>query len=80
MRNVRRALRGGWLLNDSRSYGYSISREDGWTATVTTELTREALGADADGEAATVDVRGYLPVWPRHAVLAGAGRRRRGMG
>ncbi len=37
---------------------------------MTTELTREALGADADGEAATVDVRGYLPVWPRHAVLA----------
>ena len=71
VRNVRRALRAGWLLNDSRSYGYSISREDGWTAIVTTEMTREALGADADGEAATVDVRGYLPVWPRHAVLAG---------
>ncbi len=69
-RTRRRALRAGWLLNDSRSYGYSISRQDGWTATVGTELTREALGSDADGEAATVDVRGFVPVWPRHAVLA----------
>jgi dipeptidyl aminopeptidase/acylaminoacyl peptidase len=70
VRVARRALRAGWLLNDSRSYGYSISREDGWNATVTTEFTREALGADDDGEAATLDVRGYLPVWPRHAVIA----------
>jgi hypothetical protein len=69
-RVVRRAVRGGWSTNDSRSYGYSISREDGWNATVTTELTREALGADGNGEAATFDLRGYLPVVPRHAVIA----------
>ena len=69
-RVARRALRGGWLLNDSRAYGYSISREDGWNATVTTELTREALGADGNGEAATFDLRGYLPVVPRHGVVA----------
>jgi hypothetical protein len=67
---ARRAVRGGWLMNDSRSYGYSISREDGWNATVTTELIREALGADGNGESATFDVRGYLPVVPRHAVIA----------
>ena len=78
--HVRRALRAGWLLNDSRSYGYSISREDGWTATVTTELTREALGADGNGEAATVDVRGYLPVVAAARGARGAGRRRGGMG
>ena len=47
---------------------------------MTTELTREALGADGDGEAVTLDVRGYLPVWPRHAVVAGPGRRRGGLG
>jgi WD40-like Beta Propeller Repeat len=69
-RVARRGVRGGWLMNDSRSYGYSISREDGWNATVTTELTREALGADGNGESATFDVRGYLPVVPRHAVIA----------
>jgi len=70
VRVARRAVRAGWLLNASRSYGYSISREEGWNATVTSELTREALGADGDGEAASLDVRGYLSVVPRHAVLA----------
>jgi hypothetical protein len=70
VRVARRGVRGGWLMNDSRSYGYSISREDGWTATLTTELMREALGADGDGQAATFDVRGYVPVVPRHAVIA----------
>ena len=69
-RVARRGVRGGWLINDSRSYGYSISREDGWNATVTTELTREALGADGNGESATFDLRGYVSVVPRHAVIA----------
>jgi WD40-like Beta Propeller Repeat len=67
---TRRSVRAGWLLQASRIYGYSISREDGWSASMTLELTREALGADGDGGAATVDVRGYLPIAPRHAVLA----------
>jgi Tol biopolymer transport system component len=70
VRAARRALRGGWLLNASRSYGYSISREQGWYAAVTSELTREALGADGNAEAWTVDLRGYLPVVPRHSVIA----------
>ena len=69
-RIARRSLRGGWLLNASRSYGYSISREDGWASRVTTELTREALGADGDSDSAVADLRGYLPVWPRHGVVA----------
>jgi hypothetical protein len=69
-RVARRAVRGGWLVNASRSYGYSISREEGWNASVTTEVTREAFGADGNGEAATVDLRGYLPVVPRHGVIA----------
>jgi len=69
-RVARRSVRGGWLLDASQSYGYSISRENGWTARVTTELTREALGADGNSESAIADVRGYLPVWPRHGVVA----------
>jgi Tol biopolymer transport system component len=69
-RVVRRAVRAGWLLNNSRSYGYSISREDGWQASITTELARAALGSDGDAGSATIDVRGYLPVRPRHAVVA----------
>ena len=81
VRMARRALRGGWLLNDSRSYGYSISREDGWTATVTTELTREALGADGDGEAATARCARLPSRRGRGTrVLAARARRRRGMG
>ena len=69
-RAARRAVRGGWLLNTSRSYGYSISREHGWNAAVTTELTRDALGADGNAEGWTIDLRGYLPVVPRHSVIA----------
>jgi hypothetical protein len=67
---TRGALRTGWTLNASRTYGYSISAEDGWRASVTTELSRRALGADGDGGASTIDMRGYLPVRPQHAVVA----------
>ena len=77
---ARRAVRGGWLLDASRRYGYSISRESGWNAAVTTELTREALGADGNAEAWTLDFRGYLPVVPRHGVLAARSSRRGGAG
>jgi Tol biopolymer transport system component len=67
----RRSLRGGWLLNASRTYGYSISREEGWAVRLTTEVTREALGADGNSQSSVADVRGYLKMWPRHAVIAG---------
>jgi hypothetical protein len=67
---VRRAVRGGWRVNAARSFGYSISPEEGWTGTMTTELTRRALGADGDAVAFTTDLRGYLPIVPRHGVLA----------
>jgi Tol biopolymer transport system component len=67
---ARRAVRGGWRVNASRGYGYSVSLEEGWSAAVSTELTREALGADGDAGAMTFDVRGYLPVAPRHGAVA----------
>ena len=66
----RSSLRGGWRVNASRGYGYSISLEDGWSAVTSTEITREALGADGDAGAATMDVRGYMPFVPRHGVIA----------
>ena len=69
-RFVRRSLRAGWLVDAARAYGYSIGEEEGWSAGVAVEMTREALGADGDGGAATFDARGYLPFGPRHAVLA----------
>jgi hypothetical protein len=68
---ARTSLRGGWRFNASRAFGYSIGLEEGWSATVTTELTRKAFGSDGDGSAATVDMRRYVAVMPRHAVLAG---------
>jgi hypothetical protein len=70
LRVTRRALRAGWLVNASRSYGYSISREEGWNARATIEVAREDLGADADAQAGVLDVRGYVAAGPRHAVLA----------
>ncbi len=67
---TRRAARAGWRVSSARGYGYSISLEDGWSATTTAEFTREAWGSTGDGGAVTFDVRGYLPVRPRHAVVA----------
>jgi hypothetical protein len=67
---TRSAVRGGWLVDAARGYGFSISDEEGWSAALTSELTREALGSDGDGGAATLDLRGFLPLGSRHAVLA----------
>ena len=69
----RGALRIGWEFNNSRGFGYSISTEEGGRMTFTAEATREALGSDGDGFAATVDVRRYWRLWPRHGVLAARG-------
>lgn len=66
----RQSLRGGWTLNAARAYGYSISTEDGWRGSATMEVTRGAFGSRGRGGAATLDVRGYLPVLPRHGVVA----------
>jgi hypothetical protein len=67
---TRRSLRTGWRVSAARGYGYSISLEDGWSATTTAEFTREAWGSAGNGGAATIDLRGYVPVMPRHAAVA----------
>jgi hypothetical protein len=66
----RRALRGGWQVNAARGYGYSLGLEEGWRAATTIELARDAFGSDGNAGAATADLRGYIPVWPQHGVLA----------
>jgi outer membrane protein assembly factor BamA len=38
--------------------------------TLTSELTRRSLGAEANGGTATADVRHYRRVFPRHGVIA----------
>jgi hypothetical protein len=75
MRIDRRGVRGGWLVDAARAFGYSISEEEGWSASTTIELVPEAFGSDGDAGSAIVDLRGYLRMGPRHAVLAvrGAG-------
>ena len=66
-----RCAAAGASTRRGRSGIRSASKRDG-AATVTIELTREALGADAETAARRqLDVRGYLPVVPRHGVLAG---------
>jgi hypothetical protein len=75
MRIDRRGLRGGWIVDAARAFGYSISEEEGWSASTTIELVPEAFGSDGNAGSAIVDLRGYLRLGPRHAVLAvrGAG-------
>jgi len=66
----RNGVRGGWALNSSRRYGYSVSPEDGvWTA-VNVERVTTGLGADGNAWDLTGDVRGYLPGLGRHHVTA----------
>ena len=64
------AARGAWSIDSARTYGYSISREDGATFGATAELVRQALGASGDATSVTADGRVYLPSLAPHHVLA----------
>lgn len=66
----RRALRGGWSLTTARSYGFSISPEDGVTASLSGEWSPDALGATGTASAIVADFRAFLPAVPRHGVIA----------
>ena len=66
----RAGVRGGWSFSSARTYGYSISPEDGARVITTADLTRRALGADGDASAVTIDGRVYLRAVPRHGVIA----------
>jgi len=66
----RRAVRGGWFVTTARSYGYSISPEDGFTAGGGVEATRAALGSSGDATTVIAQARGYPSFGLRHAVLA----------
>ena len=64
------SVRLGWAHASARTFGYSISAEEGGLFAVTAEIPRTAFGADGDGVALTADVRRYVEVWPRHGVIA----------
>jgi hypothetical protein len=66
----RTPIRAAWQTVTARVYGYSISRERGVFAGVTTELVRRALGSSAEATTNTADARVYLPGFAPHHVVA----------
>jgi len=66
----RRSLRGGWIHDSRRTFGYSISAEEGVQIETAAETTREAFGSDGDGGATIIDLRGYRRLSGGHTVLA----------
>jgi outer membrane protein assembly factor BamA len=67
---TRRAARAAWLTSSARTYGYSISPEDGVSAGATAEFVRRSLGSFADANVLTGDVRAYIPAFAPHHVAA----------
>jgi hypothetical protein len=64
----RQAMRLGWASNTSRTYGYSISAEDGVTVGAAVELARPSEDLP-DASSVSVDGRTYFPgLRPRHVV------------
>jgi len=66
-----RSLRGGWLHDTRRAFGYSISTEEGVAVQVAAETSRALLGSDVNAGAATLDARAYRRLPGTHVVLAG---------
>ncbi len=66
----RGAIRTGWMFNNAKTYGYSVSRESGAALRLTGELAPESLGSDASNSSVTFDARTYHHLGPRHAVVA----------
>jgi hypothetical protein len=66
----RTAVRTAWRTATARTYGYSISPEDGIVAGGTAEFVRRGLGASADATTVTGDVRAYIAGIRPHHILA----------
>jgi Tol biopolymer transport system component len=67
---TRRAARAAWLTSSARTYGYSISPEDGVSLGATAEFVRRSFGSFADANVLTGDVRAYIPAFAPHHVAA----------
>jgi hypothetical protein len=72
-RRDRRSLRGGWLHDTRRQFGYSIGTEEGAAVAAAVETSRTAFGSTANAGAAILDVRGFVRAFGRHTVLAARG-------
>ena len=66
-----RSLRGGWLHDSRRTFGYSISTEEGFAVQAAAETSRTLLGSDVNAGAAVFDARAYHRLGHTHLVLAG---------
>lgn len=66
----RLALRSGWSYRSARSYGYSISAEDGVAVGIGVEAAGGRMGSLADATTVTADGRAYLRGLARHHVVA----------
>ena len=66
----RTPVRLSWATLTGRTYGYSISPEDGMAIGATTEIVRQSLGSFADATTTTGDARAYLPGFAPHHVVA----------
>ncbi|MFB3853595.1 MAG: BamA/TamA family outer membrane protein [Vicinamibacterales bacterium] len=66
----RNAIRLAWSFNSARIYTASISPEDGFAASATSEHVRDWIGASGNADAVTAQARGFLHMGPQHAVLA----------
>ena len=66
-----RSLRGGWLHDSRRTFGYSISPEEGLALQAAAETSRTLLGSAADAGATVLDARAYRRLFGRHTVVAG---------
>jgi WD40-like Beta Propeller Repeat len=63
-----RSVRGGWLFDGRRTFGYSISPEEGGVLELAVEGSRAGPGATA--ATGIVDARWFQRVLSRHTVLA----------
>ena len=67
----RTPVRASWQTNTARTYGYSISREDGIAIGATSvRSSRRSLGSIDDATTTTADARAYLPGFAPHRVIA----------
>jgi hypothetical protein len=66
----RRAIRMAYQVGTARRYGYSVTPQDGVLAGMAAEVTRAALGSDANATTISADLRAYPRLGGRHRVLA----------
>jgi hypothetical protein len=68
-RGTLQGLRAGVIFNSARSHGFSVSRENGFTARADYENLSRGLGSDRSIQQLRADLRGYLAIPYRRSPL-----------